>query len=74
MRQLYGNQALEVGNKLMDTLGRQIEPEVFDGDEAIVLGIVRTKDRARCAGTNLMENPERTERIWRRSTRSVRVQ
>ena len=74
VRQLDRNQPLELGDELMDTLGRQIESKQFDGDETIVVRIVRAKDGSRCAGANLMENPERTEGVWRRSTRSVRVQ
>ena len=58
----------------MDALGRQIEPEQLDGDETIAIGIEGAKDGSRCAGANLMENPEWTEGFWRRGTRSVRVQ
>ena len=58
----------------MHALGRQIEPECLDGDEAILIGIVRTEDGAHCTGANLMENPEWTESVWRRSSRSVRLQ
>jgi hypothetical protein len=69
-----GDQPLEPGDEAMDPRGRQIESEQLDGDETIVVRIVRTKDRSRCAGANLMENPEGTEGVWRPSARSVRVQ
>jgi hypothetical protein len=59
---------------LMDALGREIESKDFDGHETIVIGIERPKHRSQCAGANLMENPEWTEGLWRRSTRSVRLQ
>ena len=36
--------------------------------------IVGAKDRAQCAGANLMKNPEWTEGVGRGETRSVRVQ
>ena len=64
----------ELGRELMNPLGRQIESEQLDGDEAVALGIVGAEHRARCAGTNLMENPERSEGVWRRRSGSVRVQ
>jgi hypothetical protein len=74
VRELARNQPLELGDELMGPLGGQIEPKQFDGDETILIRIVRTEDGARCAGANLMENPERTEGVWRRGARSVRVQ
>ncbi len=74
VRRLDGNQPLELGDEPMDSLGRQIETKQLDGDETIVVRIVRTKDGSRCAGANLMENPEGTEGVWRRGARSVRVQ
>ena len=74
MRQPGGDQPLEFGDELMDALGRQIESKEFDGHETIMVRIERPKHRSQCAGANLMENPERTEGLWRRSTRSVRVQ
>jgi hypothetical protein len=58
----------------MHTLRRQIDSKDFDGDEPIVIGIERPKYRTESAGANLMENPEWTEGVWRRSTRNVRLQ
>jgi hypothetical protein len=42
--QLNRNQALELGDELMNTLGGQIESKEFYGNEAIVFRIVRAKD------------------------------
>jgi hypothetical protein len=45
MSKLGLDQPLEFGDQLMDALGGQVEPENFDGNEAIALGFVRTKHR-----------------------------
>ena len=58
----------------MDTFGREVESKQLDGDETVAIWIVRTKDRSQLSGANLMENPKWTERVWVRSTGSVRVQ
>jgi hypothetical protein len=74
MRHRGGDQPLEFGDELMDALGREVQPEEFDGDEPVAIRIERPKHGPQGAGANLMENPEWTEGFWRRSTRSVRVQ
>ncbi len=74
VRESGGNQPLELGDKLMHAFGRQIETEDFDGNQAIAIGFVRTKDRTQSPGTDLMENTKRTERVRRRRAGSVRVQ
>ncbi len=74
MRHRRGDQPLEFGNELMDAPGRQVESEEFNGHETIVVRIERPKHGPQCTGANLMENPEWTEGLRRRSTRSVRVQ
>jgi hypothetical protein len=68
------NQPFELSHQLVDAFGRQIEPERFDRDEPIAVGIVRAKDGPYSTGANLMENPEWTENVWRRRSRSVRLQ
>jgi hypothetical protein len=68
------DQPREVGDELMDPLGRKVESEEFDGHETIVVRIEGPKYGTQCTGANLMENPEWTEGFWRRGTRSVRVQ
>ena len=75
-RMRYGgrDEPFEFGDELMHALGWQVELEKFDGDKPIAIGIERPKHGSQCAGANLMENPERTEGVWRRITRSVRVQ
>ena len=74
MRPLGRDQSLELRHELVQAFGRQIEPEQFDGDEPIAIGIERSKHGPQSAGANLMENPEWTESVWRRATRRVRVQ
>ena len=74
VRQAGSDQPLEFSDELMHTLWRQIDTKDFDGDEAIAIGIESAKHGPKSAGTNLMENPEWTEGVWRRSSRSVRVQ
>jgi len=74
MREAGRNQALELSHQLVDAFGRQIETERFYRDQAIAVGIVRAKDGTYSTGANLMENPEWTENVWRRRSRSVRLQ
>jgi len=74
MREPRRNQPFELSHQLMDAFGRQIEPERLDRDEPIAFGIVRAKDGTYSTGANLMENPEWTENVWRRRSRSVRLQ
>ena len=47
-------------------LGCQFEAKYFDRDQAIVPAFVRAKHRAERARTNLMENLERPECLWRK--------
>ena len=58
----------------MHALGRQVEPEQLDGDEALALAIVRAKHRSQRPRTDLMKNTKRSERVGRRSAGSFRVQ
>jgi hypothetical protein len=55
-------------------IGREIETEQFDGDEAILLGVIGAKYRAKSARTDLMENTKGSEGVRRRGAGSVRVQ
>jgi hypothetical protein len=74
MRHAGGDQPLELADEAMRALRRQVESEKFDGDEPVTIRIEGPEDGSQCTGANLMENPEWTEGVWRRSTRSVRVQ
>ena len=74
MRQIRGDETFECGDELMNTLGRQIELEEFDGDETFALGIVRPEDWSKGPRADLMKNTKRSERVWRRSAGSFRVQ
>ena len=47
-------------------LGCEIETKDFYRDEPIAAGLVRTKHRPQRARTNLMENPEGPECLWRK--------
>jgi hypothetical protein len=58
----------------MAALGREIQFEQLDGDEALAGGIVRAKDRTQGSRTNLMKNSKRSEGVGRRSASSVSVQ
>ncbi len=44
-----------------DGLRRDVEPECFDGDEAVVLRIVRAKNRSQNAAADLMQDAIRTK-------------
>ena len=74
MGQVRGDQLFEFGDEPMHALRRQIEPEEFDRDEPILFGLVRPKNGAERTRADLMENPEWTECVRRRSAGSVRVQ
>ena len=74
MRQLSSDQRLERGNELMHALGWQVEREAFDGNETLALSIVRAINRPESPCTDLMKNTKRSERVWRRSAGSFRVQ
>ena len=49
MREVGVDQRLELGDELVDALGRQIEPEQLDRDEPVLVGVVAhgIPDRAR---------------------------
>jgi hypothetical protein len=42
--------------------GRNVEAKDLDGDEAIARGLVRSENGPKCTNTDLMEDPEGTER------------
>jgi hypothetical protein len=74
MRQGSRHELLELGYEQVNALGREVEPEQFDGDEPIAIGIVRTKNRPQYAGADLIQDSKWTEGgVWRR-TRSFLVQ
>ena len=66
MGQLSRDQTLELGDQLMQPLRRQVEPQHLDRDQPRAIGIERTKDRTERSGTDLMQDPERAERVRRR--------
>jgi len=74
MRQVRGDQLVELSDELVNALGRNVESEDFDRDGTIVLRMSGAIDRTERAGANLMEDTERPEGVRRRRTSSVRVQ
>jgi len=58
----------------MHALGRQIEFEELDCNEAFPLRVVSAEDRAQRPCPDLMKNTKRSERVWRRSAGWFRVQ
>jgi hypothetical protein len=74
MGELSRNQPFELADKLMETFGPQIELELLDGDETILLSVVRAKNGTQRASTDLMKYSERPKRVWRRGAGSVCMQ
>src|SRR3954453_23372089 len=74
MIELRIDEAFELGNELMHALGRQVEVEQLDGDEALARRVVRAKHGAQRPGANLMKNTKRSERVRERTARRFRVQ
>ena len=68
------DQLLEFIDQLMDALGRQVEAEDFDGNQAVALWFIRTKHRTQSTGTDLMEDTKWTEGVWRAGAGNFRVQ
>jgi len=58
----------------MDTLGRQVEPEDFDGHQTIAFRFIGTKYRTQSTGTDLMKYSKWTEGVWRGGAGNFRVQ
>jgi hypothetical protein len=74
VRQLGRDQPFELLDEEMQALGWQIEAKQLDRNEAIVAGIVRSKDRTERSCSDLMENPERSERVGRRGAWCICMQ
>ena len=74
VRQIGGDEALELGDELLHALRREVQGEQLDGHGPVAHGVVRPEYGAKSAGTNLMENTKRSERVrWCRA-RSFGVQ
>jgi hypothetical protein len=65
---------LEFSDQLVDTFGRQIQPEELDGHEPIAIGLIRTEYRTQRTRTDLMKHAKRTEGIGGRRAGNFRVQ
>lgn len=57
------DQAFELGEELMNTFGRKVEPEDFDRHQAITIWFVRAKHRPQSTGTDLMKYSKWTEGV-----------
>jgi hypothetical protein len=69
VRQVGGDDLVELGDELMHALRREIQDELLDGDRPIPRGIVRAKDGSKSPGTNLIENTKWSECVrWRRAS------
>ena len=69
MTDVRGDERVELGDERGRLFGGEIETKHFDGDEPIASPIgrlVRAEDRTQRARTNLMENPEGPECLWRK--------
>lgn len=66
MVQFGGNELFELGNKLVNALRRQIQPEQLDRNQTLSPRVISAKYRPKRACTNLMENPKRSEGFWSR--------
>ncbi len=69
-----GNNPLELGDELVNALGRKVELEQLDRDQPFARRVVRAKHWSQRAGANLMKNTKRSERVRERSASSFRVQ
>jgi hypothetical protein len=74
MRQVGGDQLVELGDELVNPFRRNVEPEDLDRNGPVVVGMNSAIDRTERAGANLMEDTERPEGVRRRRTGSVGVQ
>jgi hypothetical protein len=74
MREVGGNQRLQLAHEPVHALVWEIELEELDGNQLVLIRIVGTKNRTQCACSDLMKNAKRTERPRMRSAGSFRVQ
>src|SRR5262247_2267126 len=74
MRQIGGDQTLELRDQAVGTFGRQVDAKNFDGNETILLWLVSAKHGAKSTSTDLVKHAKRSEGIGRRSAGSIRVQ
>jgi hypothetical protein len=74
MGQVGSNELFQLRHEAVDAVRREIQPEEFDRDKPILFGLVRPKDGAERTRSDLMQNPEWTECVRRRSAGGFRVQ
>jgi len=74
MCQVGVDERLQLGNKLMNELGRNVQLEEFDCNESIVFGVIRTKNRSECPCAYLMKNAKGAECFRVSGARGFRVQ
>ena len=74
VREIGGDQLLELRDELMNALGRHVQTKKFHRNESILVGIVRAKDGSQRSSSDLMEYAKWTERVRERRARNFRVQ
>ena len=74
MRQVRGDELLELGDKAVRLLGRHVQPEPLHRNETILIRLVRAKDGTKRSCSDLMQNAKRTERVREQGARGFRVQ
>jgi hypothetical protein len=74
VREIGGDELLELRDELMRALGRHVQTKKFHGNEAILVGFVRAKYGSERSGSNLMQYAKWSERVRERRARNFRVQ
>jgi len=74
VREIGGDQALELCHELVGALRRQVEFEQLDRDEVLALRIVGAKHRPQGSRADLVKHSKRSEGVGRRIANSVSVQ
>ena len=74
MRDLGGDQRLELSNDSVSSIGREIQAKELQGDKAVVFGVVRSENRSERSGSDWMQHAERTNGVRRRRADNVGVQ
>src|SRR5262249_13985724 len=74
VRQIGGNQSLQLHDEVVRAFGRNVDAEILDGYETIFFRLIRTKDGAKSTCADLVKHAKRSEGVGRRGTGSVRVQ
>jgi hypothetical protein len=74
VRQIGLHQEVELGAEPVDLIWGHVEIEALHSHEPVDIWLVGPEHRSERAGADLMENPERPERVRKRRAGIVRVQ